>query len=254
MNSHVRSHAASYCTGAARPEPQRFHGCPVPRHRCWLALARALAAVLVLTPQMISAQEINLADVGDRGIQLVRPAGTRDVIWSSVSGAGDFNGDGFADLIVGAPFADANGEDAGTSFVVFGASNIASADDRARLQTRDCVELRSIQATPSALLAMAATTIRVMLGCGSVTAMPQPMHRGSPNRWLPCTGRPRLPCYQTGTFPRTWHGPWTLACHLPPKSPRLLPRSLCATPTPTSQGWTRAPFRSMRRPTSMTSS
>ncbi|MBE9102003.1 hypothetical protein [Vacuolonema iberomarrocanum] len=41
----------------------------------------------------------------------------------SVSGAGDVNGDGFDDLIIGASRADANGnEDAGESYVVFGSS------------------------------------------------------------------------------------------------------------------------------------
>ncbi|MEM1103368.1 MAG: Ig-like domain-containing protein [Pseudomonadota bacterium] len=39
----------------------------------------------------------------------------------SVSGAGDFNGDGFDDIIIGARFADANGQlDAGQSYVLFG--------------------------------------------------------------------------------------------------------------------------------------
>ena len=38
---------------------------------------------------------------------------------SSVSGAGDVDGDGRADLIVGAPFAGPNGEDSGQSYVVF---------------------------------------------------------------------------------------------------------------------------------------
>jgi hypothetical protein len=38
----------------------------------------------------------------------------------SVSGAGDVNGDGFADVIIGAPFADTLGKDAGVSYVVFG--------------------------------------------------------------------------------------------------------------------------------------
>ena len=39
---------------------------------------------------------------------------------SSVSTAGDINGDGFDDLIVGAPGADSNGEISGSSYVVFG--------------------------------------------------------------------------------------------------------------------------------------
>ncbi|WP_448267006.1 beta strand repeat-containing protein [Nostoc sp. DSM 114159] len=38
----------------------------------------------------------------------------------SVSNAGDINGDGIDDLIIGAPFANPNGEDSGQSYVVFG--------------------------------------------------------------------------------------------------------------------------------------
>ncbi|MBP6056954.1 MAG: FG-GAP repeat protein [Nitrosomonas sp.] len=43
-----------------------------------------------------------------------------DFSGSSVSSAGDINGDGFADLIVGAPAADPNGFGSGSSYVVFG--------------------------------------------------------------------------------------------------------------------------------------
>src|SRR5438132_1217471 len=38
----------------------------------------------------------------------------------SVSGAGDVNGDGFADLLIGALGADPNGSQSGASYVVFG--------------------------------------------------------------------------------------------------------------------------------------
>jgi hypothetical protein len=42
----------------------------------------------------------------------------------SVSSAGDVNGDGLDDLIVGAPFADLSGKsNAGKSYVVFGTIN-----------------------------------------------------------------------------------------------------------------------------------
>jgi Ca2+-binding RTX toxin-like protein len=41
----------------------------------------------------------------------------------SVSGAGDVNGDGFDDLIIGAPFADPNVRESGESYVVFGDSS-----------------------------------------------------------------------------------------------------------------------------------
>ena len=48
---------------------------------------------------------------------------------SSVSGAGDVNGDGLADVIVGAKWADPGGlGDAGTSFVVFGQTGTAPVD------------------------------------------------------------------------------------------------------------------------------
>ena len=58
----------------------------------------------------------------------------RDYSGFSVSGAGDVNGDGLDDLIVGSPGSDPNGELSGASFVVFGKTDGAA------------IELSSIEA------------------------------------------------------------------------------------------------------------
>ncbi len=56
---------------------------------------------------------------GSNGFRLDGVA-ERDFLGSAVSNAGDVNGDGFDDVIVGAPFADLNGSYSGSSYVVFG--------------------------------------------------------------------------------------------------------------------------------------
>ncbi len=78
---------------------------------------------------------INLADLnGNNGFRLDGET-VVDESGHSVSNAGDVNGDGFDDVIVGAPGADLGGNDAGSSYVVFGrvsgfaaALNLASLD------------------------------------------------------------------------------------------------------------------------------
>ena len=52
----------------------------------------------------------------------------RDFSGMAVSGAGDVNGDGFADISVGAARTDANGVNSGQSYVVFGGDFTASVD------------------------------------------------------------------------------------------------------------------------------
>ncbi|HET7708930.1 MAG TPA: FG-GAP-like repeat-containing protein [Sphingomicrobium sp.] len=50
----------------------------------------------------------------------VAGAGTDDYVGWSVSGAGDINGDGFDDLIIGAPNSNLGGVDSGAAYVLFG--------------------------------------------------------------------------------------------------------------------------------------
>ena len=69
---------------------------------------------------------MNLSSLdGSNGLRLDGEA-AYDYSGQSVSTAGDVNGDGFDDLIVGASRADSNGTDSGSSYVVFGRSDFGS--------------------------------------------------------------------------------------------------------------------------------
>ncbi|HCQ65145.1 MAG TPA: hypothetical protein DIU07_08285 [Rhodobacteraceae bacterium] len=59
---------------------------------------------------------------------IIRGDASRDAAAASVSDAGDVNGDGIADLIVGAPGGDDGGADAGEAYVVFGRDVSGGAD------------------------------------------------------------------------------------------------------------------------------
>lgn len=71
---------------------------------------------------------VNLASLGSGGFRIDGIDGS-DLSGESVSGAGDVNGDGLADLIVGAAYADPGGDGAaGESYVVFGKVNSSDVD------------------------------------------------------------------------------------------------------------------------------
>ncbi len=65
-------------------------------------------------------ERIKLAKLDGRTGFQINGVASFDVTGSSVASAGDFNGDGFSDLIVGAEAADPNGESSGASYLVFG--------------------------------------------------------------------------------------------------------------------------------------
>ena len=97
------------------------------------ALARTITLALATAPLGIPApdalaQDVDLGNLGDRGFR-IDGVNAEDRSGASVSGAGDVNGDGLADLIVGAFAADPGGDgSAGESFVLFGKADGRSID------------------------------------------------------------------------------------------------------------------------------
>lgn len=61
---------------------------------------------------------INLATLAHPTVARVRKTG--DDFGTAAATAWEFNGDGYADIILGAPRADVNGQDAGEAYIVFG--------------------------------------------------------------------------------------------------------------------------------------
>ena len=74
------------------------------------------------------AAELDLANLNGRNGFVIRGIDEYDFSGISVSGAGDVNGDGFDDLIIGASGADADVNNQGESYVVFGSSEGFSAE------------------------------------------------------------------------------------------------------------------------------
>ncbi|MBF0098960.1 MAG: FG-GAP repeat protein [Magnetococcales bacterium] len=100
-----------------------------------------------LTFTVPSASIINLSSLnGSTGFRLNGSAAD-DWLGHSVSSAGDVNGDGFDDLIVGAYKADPNGTDSGASYVVFGkASGFNSAINLSSLDGSSGFRLNGVAA------------------------------------------------------------------------------------------------------------
>ncbi|MEH2234282.1 MAG: hypothetical protein V7K71_32440 [Nostoc sp.] len=76
-----------------------------------------------------SSGTLNLSDLNGTNGFIINGIAANDLSGKSVSNAGDINGDGIDDLIIGATDADPNGkQSAGQSYVVFGRTNINSDD------------------------------------------------------------------------------------------------------------------------------
>jgi len=98
--------------------PLAFHG-------------RSLSGSAYVVFGSASLARVSLATLGAAGFR-IDGAKANDKIADAVSGAGDVNGDGLADVVVGARLADANGRtDSGSAFVVFGKATSATIDRNA---------------------------------------------------------------------------------------------------------------------------
>ena len=96
-------------------------------------LSQAIALLCIAAPlggfvPTAAAQDVDLGNLGDRGFR-IDGNNLRDFAGLSASGAGDVNGDGLADVIVGAYGADPGGDAAaGESYVVFGKAGSSPVD------------------------------------------------------------------------------------------------------------------------------
>ena len=67
----------------------------------------------------VNTSSLSLDDISTTGVRLPGVS-AGDAAGFSASGAGDFNADGYADVIIGAPLAGSGGNQAGSSYVVYG--------------------------------------------------------------------------------------------------------------------------------------
>ena len=76
-----------------------------------------------------SSGSFNLATLNGSNGFIINGIDTGDRSGRSVSNVGDINGDNIDDLLIGAPAADPNGNNAGEAYIVFGGSNVGSSGE-----------------------------------------------------------------------------------------------------------------------------
>ena len=114
---------------------------PISKFLLSTALTSFASAALAF-PAEVDLSRLN----GKNGFQMTGEA-RADSTGDSVASAGDVNGDGFADVIVGAFHADPTGRDSGASYVVFGkAGGFAANLDLSRLDGANGFQINGEQA------------------------------------------------------------------------------------------------------------
>jgi FG-GAP repeat len=122
----------------------------------WVADSAAGASYVVFGKATGFAANTDLSSLdGTSGFKL-RGAAAADYTGFSAASAGDVNGDGFADLIIGASYADPHGSKSGASYVVFGkASGFAANIDLSSLDDTSGFKLSGVAAGDKSGLSVA---------------------------------------------------------------------------------------------------
>ena len=94
------------------------------------------AAYVVFGSAPGTAHDVSLSNLGSDGFRIMGVA-EGDNAGYSVSAAGDVNGDGYGDLIIGAPYAKPDGQPSGESYVLFGKASGFAEIDLANLDPND---------------------------------------------------------------------------------------------------------------------
>lgn len=90
--------------------------------------SRSGSAYVVFGKSTVTAVELSQLEIGGAGGFVINGAGSSDYAGESVGGAGDVNGDGLDDVLVGAYGADPNGSSSGASYIVFGKSTTTAVE------------------------------------------------------------------------------------------------------------------------------
>ena len=94
-------------------------------------------AAYVLFGQSSGLTDINLTALTPSDGFKIQGDAAIDLLGESVSSAGDINGDGFDDILIGAPFNDANGSFGGSAYVLFGKATAFTNLDLSSLTIQD---------------------------------------------------------------------------------------------------------------------
>ncbi len=82
--------------------------------------SKAGASYVVFGSDQALPHPLSVSDLNGSNGFVINGVSANDKSGTAVASAGNFNNDGFADIIIGAPLADPNGDDSGSGYVIYG--------------------------------------------------------------------------------------------------------------------------------------